>query len=242
MTRKEQEILLKKRFILKCTLDLMEELKIDEITTKEIADRSQYSKGSLYTYFINKDEILLALMYSSLSLWSDVQRWAISNHEHNLLKLGYIGLSRKVFLEEYAVMYRCNMLYKDIDFSSLEKSSYLPQLQKLSKIDIEGPFRNTIEEGVKKGEIVWESSPQMLICLLESFSEGVFSKIETGIKTGDTYCEGEQLHEEYISFIGRTLSPNKPINFHYNKQSFKNELKSAIPINPDYAIDKYILQ
>ncbi len=211
-----------------------------DISIKDIADKAEYSKGNLYGYFGSKDEILVALQYISLRLWSDIQSWTVTHHTHNLVKLGYIGETRRMFMDNYPIMYNCNNLSSIIDYSNLQNSIYMPELMK-AKHSSDMVFRQTIKMGIEKGEIRDFVKPETLICLLESFSEGVFAKIEKEKKHKSGYCDQERLHEDFIEFVGGALRTDDSIKLKLDKDAYLNEMQKNFSNDNSIVVNRYII-
>jgi|GEM_PF-5801304 len=240
MSRKAQEIKTKKVFILKCVLELLESNPTEDVTIKHIAEKAEYSRGNLYLYFRNKDEILLSLCYVSLCLWTDILTWASTKHDHHLIKLAFVGESRKAFLDYYPIYYRCNYLSDKIDFSNVQGSLYLDQIAAVGN-QSKNAFQKIVEEGINRNEIKPVVQPNILICLLESFSEGIFNKISRDTNSNNPFCDTEELHREYISFIGNSLKTENDIDYKLDKESFHDEMLRHFPKNIDLILNKYIL-
>lgn len=240
MTRKERETRRKKAMILCSLLELMKEKPVEHISIKDIADKAEYSKGNLYIYFKNKDEMMLALFYVNISVWESLQAWAIEQHDNYRMKLGMIGEARKLFMLDFPDIYDCEQFYSQIDFANLEGSDYLPALGEKNKIQRQR-FQETIAKGIDAGQIKAVVSPDMLIWLLASFSDGIFRTMTSARKDPEQLFEPEKLHEEYLNFIGSAITTEKSKNLKFNKEAFRNEMLKNFPNDSLAIISKHIL-
>ena len=62
LTRKEQEQLLHKKIIIKAAAQVFSEKGYEKTTLDEIAQLAEFSKGSLYNYFENKEDLFLTTL------------------------------------------------------------------------------------------------------------------------------------------------------------------------------------
>ena len=67
--RKEREKLAKKNDILEAALKLFAEKSFHEVTVDEIADRVGLSKGTLYLYFKNKDDLFVSIIQEKTQIF-----------------------------------------------------------------------------------------------------------------------------------------------------------------------------
>ncbi len=57
--------------ILSAARQLYDEMPFKDIALKEIADRTSFTRTSIYNYFTGKEEIFMSLLQSEFSLWAD---------------------------------------------------------------------------------------------------------------------------------------------------------------------------
>jgi len=69
--RRERERQARKGAVLEAARHLLLEKGFRGTTTKEVAKRCELSEATLFFYFKNKDEILLSLLFESISFWAD---------------------------------------------------------------------------------------------------------------------------------------------------------------------------
>lgn len=71
LSRKERERLFKRREILVSACKIFSEKGFETTTLDEVAEASEYGKGTLYNYFQNKEDIYLALLEAILTDYLD---------------------------------------------------------------------------------------------------------------------------------------------------------------------------
>ena len=71
LSRKEQEYLLKKNYIIQAAHDLFVEKDYDKVTMNEIAERSDFSRRTLYIYFKSKLDLLVEVI---IKIFTDFEK------------------------------------------------------------------------------------------------------------------------------------------------------------------------
>jgi len=66
LSRKERERRFKRREILSAALSVFAEKGYEQATIEEIAEKAEFSKGALYTYFSHKEEMFKAILEDTL--------------------------------------------------------------------------------------------------------------------------------------------------------------------------------
>ena len=69
--RRERERQARKGAVLEAARQLLLEKGFRGTTTREVAKRCELSEATLFFYFKNKDEILVSLLFESISFWAD---------------------------------------------------------------------------------------------------------------------------------------------------------------------------
>ncbi len=81
LPRKEREKLYKRREILLAALRVFAEKGYEHANVEEIAERAEFSKGALYNYFANKEEMFIALLDEG---FADFERMVKDGFENDL--------------------------------------------------------------------------------------------------------------------------------------------------------------
>ena len=78
--RRQRERAARRESILDAARDVLLSQGLRGTTTKEIAERCELSEATLFFYFQSKDEILLLLIFESISFWADeaVSLWIVA--------------------------------------------------------------------------------------------------------------------------------------------------------------------
>ncbi|MFO7896872.1 MAG: TetR/AcrR family transcriptional regulator [Candidatus Cloacimonadales bacterium] len=143
-------------------------------TMQDIADRCELSKGTLYLYFTNKNELCLAIYARSLDLLYNIFR---SNLEANQTAPKQILLLTEQFLDfiqTYPAHYRAMLSFRQHGWQCSEDNEIIiscqTQHQLISDLIIE-----IIEAGKARQELVADTDSQKLAALIWSNQTGIFS-------------------------------------------------------------------
>ncbi len=101
MSRKERETELRRNIIIEAAEKLILTKGYDNTTMDEIAEESEFSKGSLYNYFKNKDEIYLAIATNAYELINDYTQKFIAEKKTGIEQLMAIGYGYYEFSKKY---------------------------------------------------------------------------------------------------------------------------------------------
>ena len=166
-------------------------------TMEEVAEQAELSKGTLYLYFKNKEELQLAISIRGLIQLRKIFEESIDPGKstwENLLAIGrgYVKFSRKY------PDYLNSMLYMDakhVDHALVEASFQ-------DNIDPMEFFVKFIEKGIDDGSIRKDLNPKVLAHLLWSSTTGVLRLINKFrcIHGFEEYSE-EELLETHLEII-----------------------------------------
>lgn len=202
MNRKEQEKEARKKDILEAALHLFAEKDFHEVTVDEIAERVGLSKGTLYLYFENKENLFFSIIQEKTSVLFSRLQSAIQSEAPYLKRLENVIQSYLSFFEEHRHYFkiihseesRMEDRHRDRFKSHMVKSFY----------DYENLFQKFVIEGQKQGifrKIPPETITNALRGLLNSFT---FQCIFLGSKDSlagetphvlDLFLNGVQIHE-----------------------------------------------
>ena len=106
LSRKEQERLARKRDILDTAAVLFSEKDFHEVTVDEIAGRVGLSKGTIYLYFKNKDDIFFSVIEEKTKILFSRLQSAVEGDAPYLEKLKKFIRSYLLFFEEHKSFFK----------------------------------------------------------------------------------------------------------------------------------------
>jgi len=80
-SRRERERQLRRETIIEAAQALFEQKGFERTTVEEIADEAELGKGTIYSYFNNKEEIYIAILEKKLDFLEEKMREAVANSE-----------------------------------------------------------------------------------------------------------------------------------------------------------------
>lgn len=100
-TRKQREIEQREHAILRAGLQMLIEQGYLGLRMEQIAAQVEYSKGTVYQHFPNKEEIILALANEALTCRSNLFAHAATMRMRSRERLAAIGAAAEVFVERF---------------------------------------------------------------------------------------------------------------------------------------------
>ena len=178
--RKQREIEHRERLILEAGLKMLLEQGYLGLRMDQIAEQVEYSKGTVYQHFPNKEEIILALANEALEQRSSLFAHASMMRKKSRERLSAIGAAAEVFVEQFPHFFLVEQLMR-IN-SVWEKTS--EQRRKLMRTCetrcmtiVSGIVRDAIAHGdldLPKGR-----TPEDLVFGLWSINTGAFAIISS---------------------------------------------------------------
>lgn len=111
-SRKQREIRLREAKILAVAREQIEEGGYLGLNMDRIATRIEYSKGTIYQHFRNKEEILLALVNEALSKRLSMFRKAASVEEPTRVRLSAVGAAAEAFVEQFPFHFKVEQIIR----------------------------------------------------------------------------------------------------------------------------------
>lgn len=202
INRKEQEKEARKKDILEAALHLFAAKDFHEVTVDEIAERVGLSKGTLYLYFENKENLFFSIIQEKTRVLFSRLQSAIQSDAPYLKRLENLIQSYLSFFEEHQHYFkiihseksRMDDRHRDRFKSHMVKSFY----------DYENLLQKFVMEGQIQGifrKIAPETITKALRGLLNSFTfQCIFigskgSLVEQTPHVLDLFLNGVQIHE-----------------------------------------------
>lgn len=186
--RKEREREARKNAILEAAKTVFFQKGLHAATMNQIAEAAELSKGTLYLYFSNKEELYVSILLEGLELLHERFEKAVKDTEGWEGKLRNIAWAYYSFYQEQRSYFDILFLYQHGEImSNISEPLYQMCFEKgLSCLNV---LSRAIKEGMDAGEIESHDPIELAIILWGSFN-GIFL-----------------LHEEveHRKFIGSTL-------------------------------------
>ncbi len=192
LTRKQREIARREDLILSAAKDMLNEHGYLGLKMDQIAERLEYSKGTIYQHFPNKEEIILALANRALIKRRELFSQAVTMRRKSRERIAAAGGAAEVFVEQYPHFFQIEQILR-IN-SVFEKTSQLRrQVMRSCELKCMAIVSGVVRDGVAHGEVVLpnECSAEDVVFGLWATTMGGFGILangdslqELGIKNG----------------------------------------------------------
>jgi len=152
LSRKQREIREREERILEVALEMLSDQGYHGLNMDRIAERLEYSKGTIYQHFPNKEEIILALTNRAAGIHFEFFRRAASFRGRSRQRIHAIGLASELFVRMYP---HYSSLEQVIRLSSvLEKTSENRQkTQRLYEAQCHGVIAGIVRDAIACGDL-----------------------------------------------------------------------------------------
>ncbi|MBI0583035.1 MAG: TetR/AcrR family transcriptional regulator [Methanomassiliicoccus sp.] len=174
--RRKRERERKEREIVEAARSLFFQKGFDATTVDEIAARLEVSKGTIYLYFTNKDEIYFAVAREGLMIVRDLFRDALEGPGTGLERLEAIG---RAYIHFWSSQPDYRRLFHDTRLKVPPESSG-PQGMEFARAGAEafGMMVEAIRAGMEDGSIRPDTSPEKLAFCASSMVDGILERME----------------------------------------------------------------
>ncbi len=180
-------------------------------TMDEVAEAAELSKGTLYLYFKNKEEVYIAIVHRAMTILRGLFRQAITSAPTGLEKVRALGMAMFTFYESHPSHFAALFYHHDsvpCDELSLDCSD--PLIEGLMR-DGEELFAlgiEAIQAGIADGTIRPDVDPQKTSLSLSSMILGLIRMVSVEEKYLLPACHitGRDLIEHAFSLIEHALA------------------------------------
>jgi len=185
--RREREKQQKRSQIIDAAEKLFFEKGYANTSMDEVAEEAEFSKGALYLYFKDKEDLYLAINYRGLLILKELFEKAFKKGHNGLDKARKIGEAYLLFSQDYPNYYRAMHYYEStqIDFKISETSAR--QCEELGQ-QVLGIVAQAIQAGIDDGSIRKDIDPMNTAIVLWAHSTGMISIMS---------LRGEHLKEQH---------------------------------------------
>lgn len=173
--RKEREKKQRRKAILKAAEKVFFSKGMEAATMDDVAKTAELSKGTLYLYYKNKEDLLHAIVNKGLDILYKMFEKAIAKEKTGLDKMIAIGQAYYEFCREETDYYKIIMHQEPVglidDVCADENPCVQESKEKGDKIF--GMMREVIEKGIADGSIRPDLDPMKVVIVLWGHSSGI---------------------------------------------------------------------
>ena len=206
--RRAEERERRRHEIIHAALDEFLESGYDATTMAAVARRARLSKGLLYHYFKDKDDLLMAITLDGLEHLQTEFRKAVESKRTGLEKTVAVGLAYLGFTEKFPLHFEAMDRFDAKEIDTEQGEAFERECIKASG-GVHGVVIEAIQIGIEDGSIRdTVGDPRMVAILLWSFLHGVQQVVR---KKGSMIKEGygferADVEEQAIVFCRRNLA------------------------------------
>lgn len=213
--RKEREKELKRSMMLEAAEQLILEKGLDHLNMDEVAERAEVSKGSLYQYFSNKNDLVLGICNKATSILEKEIAKVLTKDLLGIELVYMIGATFLNFVNKHPEFFRAMRFHDNLkETNELSDSKYLCQCRDNMHSSFNCMVR-AIQIGIQDGSINAGYDPKELAVILWGTSHGMVSLAyqhkntehfnlleQIGIDVGS-------LFDGYMKLISTAISTNR---------------------------------
>lgn len=140
----------------------------------EVAEEAEYSKGTLYLSFKNKEDLYLAITVRGLVILREMFEKAFQDGKNGLEKTRFIGEAYLSFSQKYPNYYSAMHYYEtnEFDFDVIESSAN--KCEQAGQ-QVLGVVAKAVEAGIKDGSVNEKLDPMYTATVLWAHSTGLIN-------------------------------------------------------------------
>jgi len=214
MSRKERETELRMRIILEAAEKLFLSNGYENTTMDQIANSSEFSKGTLYNYFQSKEDLYLAIGIKVYDIIIEYTKKFTGREESGIKQLMAIGYAYYEFTKqhpEYAHIFHDIAVKIPNVNNKPEKERTLIEREYLNKSEQYGAiFVSIIKNAIKNNAIRSDKNPWMIGIVLSSMINGLMKELlQHKNDLENLNLELDDIIDFVFEMIGEGLKPRK---------------------------------
>lgn len=176
--RREREREERKDSILEAAEQIFFSKGYDTTTMDEIAEKAEYAKGTLYTYFSSKEELYLAIIVKGVKILREYFLNYSEKGRNGLEKVKKIGEGFMAYFEKYPQYFMPKIFYDVKKHEINSESEVLQEYRKIS-YELNEIMKNNIILGIKDGSIQKHLDPKKLTIMLWASATGLMMLLDS---------------------------------------------------------------
>ncbi|MDX1672558.1 MAG: TetR/AcrR family transcriptional regulator [Balneolaceae bacterium] len=220
--RKAREKERRKRMIIDAAEEVIFEKGIDQATMEEIAEEAELSKGTLYLYFKNKNELYLALCERGSNILNDRFSKIFAEDRTGLELVRLMGETYLDFVRNNPDYFKAFMYYESLlDVEELRNSEMAQVCEENAQQAMQYIVK-ALQVGMQDGTIDDEYDPKELAIMIWGSTRGMvllhhIKQKGHHLKVLDEMdINFESLFKNFLNLIGRGITPPKKMTTSQN--------------------------
>lgn len=192
----KSSILHRKEALILTTIDLIHELGIQGVTTREIAKRQNVSEATIFRHYKNKNELLMAVLDYYVR-FDEIMLQSIQVSDLNPLEsIEYLIIKYAEYFQNYPALTAITQLYEVLRYEGELKDKVNQIMQDRMKI-----MTQLMIDGQKSGVIKQELDPEVITTMLFGLIREIFLHWRLGQYRFNLKVKIETSYSMFLSFI-----------------------------------------
>ena len=206
ISRKERETQLRRQIILEAAEKMFLSKGYEETTMDEIANEAEFSKGTVYKYFVSKDELYIAIGSKAYDLIIKYTTEFTEKEEPGMKQLMAIGYAYYEFTKKYpsyaSIFHDIAVKLPDIDTKPEKKLSEIQNVY----ISLSNNYRDILfkilSDAIKIKTVRADKNPLLIGYVLSTLTTGLVKKL---MQSENFLKEHRLKSDEIIDFVFEIL-------------------------------------
>lgn len=210
--RKEREKEYRRNMILDAAEKLFFTKGINTATMDDVAEEAELSKGTLYLYFKNKDDLYHGIHLRGLKILKEMFENAVAAKDRGIDKVRAIGEAYYHFSQEYKDYFDAMMFYQGTEVDVHDPTANAYQCFQCGE-EVMGIVARALQSGIEDGTIRADLDPVKTAYVLRGQTFGIIHTIarDGGHLKNMHGFNAEELILELFDLIRYALSPHDVI-------------------------------
>ncbi|MBN1482632.1 TetR/AcrR family transcriptional regulator [candidate division KSB1 bacterium] len=208
--RRDREKVQRQNDILDAAEKVFFEKGYNAATMDDVAEEAELSKGTLYLYFKNREELYFGLTHRALLNLRDRFQKVLDGDGTGLEKVTKIGRAFHAYSQEEPDYYKTIAQFEMAQLGATSEGQEVEQKCHQAGKGVMEQVAAAIIQGIEDGSIRKDVHPLKTAFLLQGLSNGVIQLMAREGKHVDAFedFEMDDLMDEFIQMMIRALEPN----------------------------------
>jgi len=205
---------LRKQIILKAAEKLFLANGYEDTTMSQIANESEFSKGTLYNYFKSKDDLYLAIGTKAYELIIDYTKYFVESKDPGVDQLKAVGYAYYEFTKNYPdyahIFHDIAIKLPNVAQKSKDKLTAIEKDYQNRSEAYGEQFRDVIIKAIKTKTIRSDKDPFLIGFTLSMMTSGIMKELEQHQNTLETMeFGGDEIIDFMFEIIAEGLKPRE---------------------------------
>ncbi len=182
-----------------------------ESTMDDVAEEAELSKGTLYLYFQNKEELYFAITKRGLDILIDMFKKAVKKEKLGIDKIHALGKAYYAFSKKYPDYFKA-LIYFDSQTCDFDETSPMAMACEQQGLIALGFCADALQQGIEDGSIRSDIDPLKVAVILWGQTSGILQLI---------YLKGKHIQQRHDTFSFKDLDDIVLSSFEFIRHSLE---------------------